>query len=95
MIELLDQKERAILANWVQHEGYKIFVNKILGDTCQEFTNRVVRCDPTEDKKIIVLQNQARAINQFCEQLIKSLNWQVLEGIAQADFQKSEQGEKK
>lgn len=83
----LDQKERILLANFCRHDGFKIFVDKILGDTCQGATQDLLKCDPVQQDKVRVMQMRARHFNEFADLILKTLNWQVLEGIAQQAIQ--------
>lgn len=83
----LTLKERLQLAAWIRHEGFNIFMDKILGDTCQEATQKLLLCDPTDRDRVSALQMRARDFNEFATLIRKTLNWEVLEGLAQQEIQ--------
>lgn len=89
MIELT-QRERTILAGFCRHEGMGIFIDKILGDTCQHATQDLLNCDPTLTDKVRVLQMRARDFNEFATLVRQNLQWQVLEGLAQQSSEPQE-----
>lgn len=72
----MDELERAQLINMTFHPGYQILIH-MMNQACELATAAVIKLDPivTEDfdRKLSSLQNIARATNDFCASLIKSI----------------------
>jgi hypothetical protein len=79
----LTQQQRAYLYSLTTTQGWEVML-KLMSNLCTQANEAVIKCDPLEDKKILTLQNTARAMNKFCADLIKQISWNVQEGTAQA-----------
>lgn len=77
----LTQQERAFLFAMTHHQGWEVML-KLMDTICREATEAVIKCDTTEEKQILALQNTARATNKFCAELIKQVSWNVETGAA-------------
>lgn len=84
----LTPAERSELAALVNHRGWAV-LTKIMQGECQAATADCIKADPTEEKKVLALQLNARATNAFCTRLLAGIAFQVNEGL----YEEQEQAE--
>jgi len=92
--EELTQEEKLYLNSLTMHDGWPILV-RILNEACKKATEDVIKIDPQiegYERKLAAAQNTARAKNQFCTDVLKTISWRITEGIneLEAEAEKEE-----
>jgi hypothetical protein len=73
---VLPAGDRLDLVALTQQPGWRV-LNRMMEAACQAANARVIQCDPTDEKKVLTLQLEARATNAFCTLLGKAVQWHV------------------
>lgn len=79
MFDELSSIERVNLAALQQHPGFTV-LEKLMMAACKRATEAVIALDPTAEgyeRKLRVLQSQARDRNEFCLLVLKTVTWQI------------------
>jgi len=79
--------EQSILANLAQHPGFEI-LTRLMDECCIQSAREPIKLDPTAEDyttKLMKLTLIARAMNEFCATLRKSVNAHIEAAVLQAN----------
>ena len=91
MFDELTAPQRSALASLSHHPGFDVLV-LIMNRSCDVINTRLVKLDPQDpeyEKKLSRLHLQSRAVNEFCANVLKSI--QFHERVAVLSQQVSEE----
>jgi hypothetical protein len=74
--------EKITLSSLSAQPGFNILV-KIMNAACDKATKDVIKLNPATEgymRELATLQSRARFMNEFCQQVLDSINWQVEDG---------------
>lgn len=70
----LSQTDRLALVGLASHPGFKV-LNHMMIVACEQANAKVIKCDPVARDRVLTLQLEARAANEFCSLLGAAINY--------------------
>jgi hypothetical protein len=86
--------EKLTLSSLSAQPGFNVLV-KIMNAACDRATKDVIKLNPAEkgyQQQLVTLQSRARFMNEFCQQVLDSIDWQVKDGEAKQAIKRELEG---
>jgi hypothetical protein len=83
LFDELTMPQRTALAGLAHHPGFEVLVS-IMNRSCDIINSRLVKLDPEDpeyEKKLSRLHLQSRTVNEFCSNILKSIQFHELVAI--------------